>query len=104
MPGYQAPPETTDIAASLMRAILDACAAHPTGTPPGPPPISPPTWSPPRPGPRAPADGALKSRALRVWTRLHGVISLELQGQFAGMDFDADVLFAAEVDSLTRGA
>lgn len=102
VPGYHAPPETTDIAASLMRVILDACEAgagsptptraeaelarHLEGTHP---------WA-----PGAPAGGEIKSRALRTWTRLHGVISLELQGLFVGMGFDPAELFEAELDSI----
>jgi AcrR family transcriptional regulator len=106
VPGYQAPPETTEIVASLMRTILDCCAtldrpAAPTGLEAelarqlestGP-------WAPgPAPG------GELKGRALTTWTRLHGVISLEVQGQFAGMGFDPEALFEAEIDALVRGA
>ncbi|GDY42208.1 hypothetical protein SANT12839_030900 [Streptomyces antimycoticus] len=47
--------------------------------------------------------GELKGRALRTWTRLHGVISLDVQGQFTGMGFDPSVLFEAEIDALVRG-
>ncbi|MET7762151.1 TetR/AcrR family transcriptional regulator [Streptomyces sp. NPDC005393] len=115
VPGYQAPPETTEIAARLMRTILDACAtldgAH--AEQPGEP-GEPVTdleaelarhlegagpWA---PGPTS--DGELKGRALRTWTRLHGVISLDVQGQFTGMGFDPSVLFEAEVEALIRGA
>ncbi|WAP55610.1 TetR/AcrR family transcriptional regulator [Streptomyces sp. S465] len=116
VPGYQAPPETTEIAAGLMRTILDACATvgsaatgsggagsggqprteleaelarHLEGAGP---------WvSGEEPG------GELKGRALRAWTRLHGVISLDLQGQFTTMGFDPSVLFEAEIDALMRG-
>ncbi|MBZ4321070.1 TetR-like C-terminal domain-containing protein, partial [Streptomyces huiliensis] len=38
--------------------------------------------------------------ALVFWTRLHGVLSLELAGHFAGMDVDPALLFQAEVDDL----
>ncbi|MYV58834.1 TetR/AcrR family transcriptional regulator, partial [Streptomyces sp. SID4931] len=34
------------------------------------------------------------------WTRLHGVLSLELAGHFTGMGFDPDRLFRAELDDL----
>ncbi|MET7932082.1 TetR/AcrR family transcriptional regulator [Streptomyces sp. NPDC005322] len=127
VPGYQAPPETTEIAARLMRTILDACAtlngarAARAEQPeqlkgPGEPgePGEPVTeleaqlsrhlegagpWA---QGPAS--DGELKGRALRTWTRLHGVISLDVQGQFTGMGFDPSVLFEAEVEALMRGA
>ncbi|MBP8537232.1 TetR/AcrR family transcriptional regulator [Streptomyces sp. MK37H] len=119
VPGYHAPPETTEIAAGLMRTILDACstvgdadgatasgatasreqqplteleaelARHLEGVG---------SWVPgEEPG------GELKGRALRTWTRLHGVISLDVQGQFTGMGFDPSVLFEAEIDALVRG-
>ncbi|WP_040810635.1 TetR/AcrR family transcriptional regulator [Nocardia concava] len=41
-------------------------------------------------------------RALSFWTRVHGVLSLELAGHFNGMAFDPAVLFADEVDQLSR--
>ncbi|WPB93694.1 TetR/AcrR family transcriptional regulator [Streptomyces malaysiensis] len=118
VPGYHAPPETTEIAAGLMRTIFDACstvgeageadgggvdggrqqplteleaelARHLEGTGP---------W-----GPGEEPGGEMKGRALRTWTRLHGVISLDVQGQFTGMGFDPSVLFEAEIDALVRG-
>ncbi|MFD5391089.1 TetR/AcrR family transcriptional regulator [Streptomyces sp. NPDC127074] len=127
VPGYHAPPETTEISAGLMRTIVDACATvagagagagagggaasggggaamggrqplteleaelarHLEGAGP---------WTAgEEPG------GELKGRALRTWTRLHGVISLDVQGQFTGMGFDPSVLFEAEIDALVRG-
>jgi AcrR family transcriptional regulator len=39
-------------------------------------------------------------RAVVVWCRLHGVVSLELGGNFAAMRLDADALFAHEVRTL----
>jgi len=102
VPGYHAPPETTQIAASLMRTVLEACAAlgpsstgsrdaltaHLEGSRP---------W-----GGEPDADASVKGLALRAWARLHGVISLEVQGQFAGMGFDPDVLFESEVQAIVR--
>ena len=38
--------------------------------------------------------------ALRAWTRMHGVVSLELEGAFAAMGLDASRVFEAEVQSL----
>ena len=34
------------------------------------------------------------------WTRLHGLISLEIEGVFASMGLDPELLYAAEVDGL----
>jgi AcrR family transcriptional regulator len=39
---------------------------------------------------------------LTVWTRLHGVLSLEVAGQFALSGLDPELLFRAEVDALDR--
>ncbi|GAB7184762.1 TetR/AcrR family transcriptional regulator [Kitasatospora sp. Ki12] len=47
--------------------------------------------------PAAPAD---LHRFLLLWTRLHGVLSLELAGHFTGMAFHPELLFEAEPDSL----
>ncbi|MQS10801.1 TetR/AcrR family transcriptional regulator [Streptomyces kaniharaensis] len=99
VPGYQAPEDTTRITAEIMAVLLDACTAA----------ASPPTtttrldehladhrtWAGEHPAPPS----ALR-HALTVWTRLHGVLSLELAGHFAGMGFDPARLYAAETDAL----
>ncbi|CCH35015.1 TetR/AcrR family transcriptional regulator [Actinosynnema sp. NPDC047251] len=48
-------------------------------------------------------DPAVLLTALRAFTRLHGVLSLEVSGQFGPMGFDPALLYRAEVDSLLRG-
>jgi AcrR family transcriptional regulator len=77
VPGYHAPPEATALAASIMTLLLDAFTEADAGA--------------------APA-GALR-RALTFWTRLHGVLSLEVAGHFDGMEFDPALLYAAETDA-----
>jgi AcrR family transcriptional regulator len=77
VPGYHAPAASTEIAASMMAGLLAAFAA-----------LSP------------AAGGAAERRALLFWTRLHGVLSLELAGHFTGMGFDPAELYAAEVADL----
>lgn len=42
----------------------------------------------------------LLRRAVTFWTRVRGVLSLELAGHFAGIGFDPAVLFADKVDAL----
>lgn len=100
VPGYHAPDDVTTIASELMTALLDACADLPSD------------------GPATPlaahleglggqwaddhgAPSAALERALTAWTRLHGVLSLELAGHFNGMAFDPALLFTAELDALT---
>ncbi|GAA4525628.1 TetR/AcrR family transcriptional regulator [Amycolatopsis samaneae] len=98
VPGYQAPAETTAISAEVMAVLLETCGAVATG------------------GPATPFDTHLEThrdwagdselpatalhRALSFWTRLHGVLSLELAGHFTGMDIDPALLFEDEVTSL----
>ncbi|MFD8396359.1 TetR/AcrR family transcriptional regulator [Streptomyces sp. NPDC059680] len=102
VPGYRAPDDTTATAREIMAALLDVCAAE---------------------QPRAASPDALEShladhhgwagdhpappsvlrRALAFWTRLHGVLSLELAGHFTGMGFDPETLFTAEVNALADG-
>ena len=99
VPGYQAPEDTQRIASEIMAGLLDACAAEQ-------PPTTPPTpldthlaehraWAGPSPAPPS----ALV-RALTFWTRLHGLLSLELAGHFTGMGFDPAQLYAAETQTL----
>ena len=45
-------------------------------------------------------DPAVALRAVIAWSRLHGHVSLEIEGNFASMGLDADALFAVEVATL----
>ncbi|GAB7189052.1 TetR/AcrR family transcriptional regulator [Kitasatospora sp. Ki12] len=105
VPGYRAPEDTTRTAAEIMAVILDACTAEP-------PPAAPPTpldahldahldehraWAGQHPAPPS----ALR-RALAFWTRLHGVLSLELAGHFTGMGIDPAQLYTAEAEAIAR--
>jgi Tetracyclin repressor-like, C-terminal domain len=45
-------------------------------------------------------DPGVAQRAVTAWTRLHGLVSLEIAGNFASMGLDADRLFAREVLAL----
>ena len=46
-------------------------------------------------------DAAIALRAITIWSRLHGFVSLEIAGNFASMGIDPDGLFAAELVTLT---
>ncbi len=54
------------------------------------------------------ADSARPAAALLLgvlaWTRLHGLVSLEIEGAFAAMEMDPALLFDAEVEELVRRA
>jgi AcrR family transcriptional regulator len=101
VPGYHAPDDITDLATGIMAVLLDACAAP--GLPASAVPAAPfaahvaehRDWARGHPAPPA----ALH-RALTFWTRVHGVLSLEVAGHFTGMGFDPARLFAAEVHDL----
>ncbi|WP_422772046.1 TetR/AcrR family transcriptional regulator [Plantactinospora sp. WMMC1484] len=116
VPGYAAPPEATTIAASLMTVLLDAFTETETetgvgaGVETGVGVVTGPArgsaaaldrhltthrqWAGDHPAPAT----ALR-RALTFWTRLHGVISLEVAGHFTGMNFDPALLYAAEAEA-----
>jgi len=101
VPGYHAPDDITAIAAEIMAVLLDACATLPHGTPEGPFDAhleEHRLWAGGHPAP-----APVLHRALTFWTRLHGLLSLEVAGQFTGMGFDPGLLFAAEVDALLAG-
>ncbi|GGM02805.1 TetR/AcrR family transcriptional regulator [Nakamurella endophytica] len=81
VPGYRAPAEATEFARRIFAPVLAAygSSADPAG----------------------PADaGPALDRAVTFWTRLHGVLSLEVAGQFTGMAVDPAARYAAELDSV----
>jgi AcrR family transcriptional regulator len=98
VPGYHAPADTTAISGEIMATVLDAYRA--LEVPPSDRPFEAHLdahrgWT----GvPAVPA--ATLRRGLAFWTRLHGVLSLELAGHFTGMGFDPAQLFDDEVDDL----
>jgi len=101
VPGYHAPDDITGIAAEIMAVLLDVSTALPSdgmATPLEAHLADHRQWAGEHPAPPA----AMR-RALAFWTRLHGVLSLELAGHFGGMGIDPAQLFAAEVDGLLAG-
>ena len=70
VPGYSAPPEATVLTRRIFAPVV-ASFPEPDGF----------------------------ERSLSFWTRLHGVLSLELAGHFTGMGFDTAALYEREVTS-----
>ncbi len=56
-------------------------------------------WAQTRPG-TADRPTATLQLSVLAWTRLHGLVSLEIEGAFAAMGIDPALLFAAELDHL----
>jgi hypothetical protein len=46
------------------------------------------------------ADAATAVRALLTWSRLHGFVSLEIDGNYTSMGIDPDALFEIELTAL----
>ncbi|MEV7441849.1 TetR/AcrR family transcriptional regulator [Streptomyces sp. NPDC091204] len=96
-PGYRSPADVAALAAEIMDILVDACTAVPdalggaAGAPPGD--------GPGRPAGRSETASAQRL-ALFFRTRLHGVLSLELSGHFAGTEGDPALLYQAELDLL----
>jgi AcrR family transcriptional regulator len=98
VPGYHAPDDITAISNEVMAVLLEAC-----GVPAEDQPSTPfdehledhRAWAGDHPAPVA-----TLHRALSFWTRLHGVLSLELAGHFAGMKFDPGLLIDEELAAL----
>jgi Tetracyclin repressor-like, C-terminal domain len=49
------------------------------------------------------ADPGTALRAVTVWSRLHGAVRLEIDGNYASMGLEPDLLFAAEVAAFSSG-
>lgn len=98
VPGYHAPAEVTAIADEIMSFLLDACRAVVRDDDETPLDVHLDEhrhWADEHPA----APGVLR-RALVFWTRLHGLLSLQLAGHFTGMGFDPALLFEAELEVL----
>ncbi|MGQ0837625.1 TetR/AcrR family transcriptional regulator [Actinokineospora sp.] len=97
VPGYRAPDATADAAHRTLAAFARAFADIPETTAhPGLDRMFA-TWLKNRDGDLSPS--ALR-RAVAGWTRMHGVLSLEVEGQFEVMGLDGAQLYRAEVDAV----
>ena len=105
VPGYTAPPATTLAAHRIFTVPLEASiaiaaerdAADPARRPPPPTPVD-----------RQLAawldDPTVPQHLIRAgvigWSRLHGLLSLEINGSYGPMCFDPALLYQAEVDTI----
>ena len=101
VPGYRAPAETFDLADRAMRTIVVAVAdLAPDDLPAGRSALDRELagWRETRGGPTA--SPAVLRRAVLAWTRLHGLVSLEVEGQFKGMGVSPEPLYRSEIETL----
>lgn len=101
LPGYDAHAQRlVDAAAKAMNLLLDiidAAADRAAVPPPQPLASQLAVWAQPyRPG----IDPATALDAVLVWSRLHGIVSLEIAGNFASMGLDPDQLFEIQLSHL----
>ncbi|GAA4687660.1 TetR/AcrR family transcriptional regulator [Phytohabitans rumicis] len=88
VPGYVAPEHTRDAAIRTMSVLLEPIAA-----------LAPVSRYPEL---DAQVAGPVRRLGIVCWTRMHGVVSLEVEGHFTLMGFDPALLFEAEVEELIR--
>ncbi|WP_067464203.1 TetR/AcrR family transcriptional regulator [Nocardia amamiensis] len=98
VPGYHAPDDTTEISDEIMTMLIEAFSALPSGK--SATPFDADLEHHHRSGDGDSVPVATLHRAVSFWTRMHGVLSLELAGHFSGMGFDPALLFADELNSL----
>lgn len=99
IPGYQAPAHTLDAANRAMTALLATAGADP-----GDRTVAPPLGTQLAEWGEQLGHGQYTERqqhwGMTVWTRLHGLLSLEVAGQFSLTRVDPGLLYLAEVEAL----
>jgi hypothetical protein len=100
LPGYDAHAQRlVEASQAAMNLLLESLRelGNDMATPPGPPLASQLTaWAQPHD-----LDPATALRAVFVWSRLHGFVTLEIAGNFASMGLDPDQLFEIQLATLT---
>lgn len=102
VPGYDAHARRiVEAAWASMKVLLDVIgeAGDGTGDDGLPQPLASQLAAWVRPYPAAPPGAA--PRAVLAWSRLHGIVSLEIAGNFASMGLDAEQLFEIQLATLT---
>ncbi|MET9855569.1 TetR/AcrR family transcriptional regulator [Streptomyces sp. NPDC006450] len=103
VPGYRRPADVTVIASEIMGIVLEACTPQPGDGRATPFEATVEARPKEEAGQPLAAPDALHT-AVFFWSRLHGVLSMELGGHFTGMGFDPALLFQTELELLlTRG-
>jgi AcrR family transcriptional regulator len=102
LPGYDAhAQQLVEAAQASMKVLLGVLreAGDPTATPPTEPLASQLLALARTHGPGI--DAAMALRAIIIWSRLHGLVSLEIAGNFASMGIDAGQIFETQLATLT---
>ena len=102
LPGYDAHAQqlvdASQAAMNQLLGVLRELGDHPAAPPPRPLAAQLSAWAQAHvPG----IDPATALRAVLVWSRLHGLVSLEIAGNFASMGVDPDQVFEAQLATLT---
>ena len=98
VPGYHAPDSATVLAQRIFTPILAAFGAatrHDSASTGESIIVRTPSEA-----TRLDSEATARKRSVTFWTRLHGILSLELAGHFAGMDIDTEQLYQDEIRSL----
>ncbi|WP_030299620.1 TetR/AcrR family transcriptional regulator [Streptomyces katrae] len=105
VPGYRSPADVTAMASEIIGIVFDVCAGvtmtvdgRATAVETQPEDHEERPTAPPAPALTLPLALPL---AVSFWTRLHGVLSLELGGHFAGLGLDPALLYEAELEMLS---
>lgn len=101
VPGFRAPERTIDLADRTFRPVLEVFVdLAPDGLPDARSELDRQltAWRELRGGPSVPP--AVLQRGVQAWSRMHGMVSLEVEGQFVAMGVDPEPLFRAEVESV----
>jgi len=101
LPGYDAHgPQLVDAAQASMNLLLGVLREPADRTAPPPQPLASQLVA--RAQPYVPGlDPVTALRAVLIWSRLHGIVSLEIAGTFASMGIDPAQLFETELATLT---
>lgn len=107
-PGYEAPSETVDSARAVLGPFLGVLAQGSARSAAGALEDELAAWAESTPevaewvrkyAPDA-DPGPVLAASVTVWSRMHGAVSLEIQGQFTGMGHRGSTLLASEMDAL----